>query len=1314
MKNTLPSRFALFLLLNAMTVVAAQSPFQFREAYFLERRIKDAGKDYQTGHPQHLFHTGPDLANQYVVDSRAIETYQDYQKMIPVIRSIDEVRSSGGIKVAEQRYLEVIEMIRKAQGPDSGDEALVLDHLGEFYLEQRNFDRAYQVFSDALRVRRIAVERARHDPNDARRVDPQFGVGRVHLADILTRLGQLDLARGDLATASAKLAEAIEINNKPAYLIYENRLDPIYFQSLVLEKQGKWQEAEALWQDAISRREKIGNEPYWDAKKELAAVFARQGDFRSAAKVASEILIRTANQNFNRALGNFYWLDSRHSADTWGFYENESNHAMQEILTIDRWISEGPEAAARLMSNPIDTFNVFFLENGSQADLLRLYNWIEKKTFLQMSILLDGSPTPERAARAYEVLGAIKGRYVSLLAELGRRMDEMILNPGISGDFVHFPEELAETRERYTNAYLSLVLGDKPISSQEFADRASEEQAITEAAIATCFNNCLYGSPGPSLASNVPSGSVLVDFILWDRFDRQNLAHKIPEYGAFVLTSGRPVRYIRIGDRSQIDEAIRRLQIQVDGFFQSTHIDKPEEVQHALQDLYAKVLAPLEGTLQGATRIMAIPDGQLSLVPLGALIDRQGRYFLEQHTVSYLTSWRQLQGTRRAAENGTTSPPLILANPDFDLVLPGSASASPRTSLVFHPLPGSETEAHEVGKVLHLSESRILTGKSAREELLHSIRGPEILHLATHSDPFVRARAPEGQISKYDLFEFPSLVMAQDPFLRSVIAFAGANRPQAGPEDGLLTGMEVASLHLAGTKLVVLSSCQSANGRLVEGQGIPGLRAAFSAAGARSLLMNLWPVDDEAGPSFMQVFYSRLDLGAAEAARQAQLHLMTKTKYKNPLYWAGYTYSDNAPFIKDSSGAMVRAPAKAGTTNTQGGDGLLITPRCFQFSGSGKENGDFKTGFTARLALGGVVRKLQSTEHSAVYDIHLPGNEAAVVFDLNGTQMSGGMFSSRADGTTLTVLRTANSSSLSVRLPGTSQDLISLKGPAGLFPTLEIPEVLPPVSSYTEALVMGDKIDSIGFCGPGPLIQYNDGKVGIPPPAPSTLATAPSKPPAPLVQKAEVSKQVLLHVLQGDRQYVADRLAPEADRKISDAMFARLSSMQHCGGAVEVHKVSWRDTPPGYVALSNCGARKARLWLIINDQGLISRIGYGFFISSQSKEQVEQKAKSLVTSLTRNDIVEFRNNFTDGLRVRDSQERISSELNTVTENLGSLKEIFGLQKDPYSDIVVIDCQYERGHISIELDLDPDLKIRDWHIQPSGSPRRFPQEFRDIP
>jgi CHAT domain-containing protein/tetratricopeptide (TPR) repeat protein len=1052
--------FTLLLVLDLSSKISvAQNPFQYREAYFLERRLNDIGKDYSPNHPEQLFHTGPDAMNQTAIDSRAVATYADHNKFGTLLESIDSTRRSGGIRVAEAQYLEVVDKVRKAQGADSSDEAIVLDQVGEFYLEERAFDHAYQMFTEALRVRRIALERAKNDPDDTRRAYPEVARARLHLADVLTRLGQLDIARGDLASATARLDEAIEIDNKAAYVTYENRLDAIYFKSLVLEKQDKWQEAEALWRNAIACREKAGNEPYWDAKKELAAMFARQGDFHSAAKLASEAISAAANP-MHRARGGLYWWNARHSFESWAMYELESNYAMQEILAIDRWLTDGPGTAMPLIKE--HSFDVYM---GGDADQLRLYSWFKQQIFLQMSILLDGNPSAERVAQAYRLLGQVKGRYLSSLANLTRTLEESTEHPGNSNRVN--VEDAAKARELFASSYLSLALDTHGSAPEQLRQRLLDQNAVQEGLVSQCM---LTGCNSGGYSYELNSDAALIDFTLWSRLDRNNPAKSIPEYGAFVSRKGKPTVYIRLGNASKIDDALNGMELEVDGFFQNGS-NRPAELRNALRNLHSLILMPLENSLAGASKLLVISDGRLSMAPLDALIDSKGHYFLENHVVTYLMS-----GAGQSS-GGATSPPVVMANPDFDMMLPGSLQAAQRTAPVFKPLPGAEREARYVADILKVSPNRVLIGKNAREGLLRSIRSPEILHLATHSDPFLRARLPAAQLSSYDLFEFPGFLAAQDPFLHSVIALAGANRPQNGPEDGLLTGLEIASLHLAGTKLVVLSSCQSASGKLVDGEGIPALRAAFSAAGAHALLMNLWPVDDEAGSQFMQFFYAHLNLGPAEAMRQTQLHMLNDTDYKSPLYWAGYTYSDTEALIPVNAAKSHSSASVAHAAPNNLGTEVSVAPRCLQFTGHSSETNGMKLAIQLNFSrIAGTVRS-QGNISSAVYSLGLPGNEIKVERLVNGKLVP--YDTSYGASARLIIQKVEGNTAITLQVFPSNLMLV-LQGTSDLLPTVDLPETFPPLSSYRSAGVSSLDgpliIDSFGACVAGASRQSGDSK----------------------------------------------------------------------------------------------------------------------------------------------------------------------------------------------------------------------------------------------
>ena len=135
------------------------------------------------------------------------------------------------------------------------------------------------------------------------------------------------------------------------------------------------------------------------------------------------------------------------------------------------------------------------------------------------------------------------------------------------------------------------------------------------------------------------------------------------------------------------------------------------------------------------------------------------------------------------------------------------------------------------------------------------------------------------------------------PLLRSWLVFAGANQRQPHPDDGILTALEATGLNLRGTQLVTLSACQTGSGDIVNGEGVYGLRRAFTLAGARSQLMSLWNVNDLSTQTLMVEYYQRLQRGEGRAAalRAVQLQMLrgeltdpVGDTYTHPYFWAAF------------------------------------------------------------------------------------------------------------------------------------------------------------------------------------------------------------------------------------------------------------------------------------------------------------------------------------------------------------------------------------------------------------------------------------------
>lgn len=163
----------------------------------------------------------------------------------------------------------------------------------------------------------------------------------------------------------------------------------------------------------------------------------------------------------------------------------------------------------------------------------------------------------------------------------------------------------------------------------------------------------------------------------------------------------------------------------------------------------------------------------------------------------------------------------------------------------------------------------------------------------------------------------------ESPLLRSGLVLAGVKQGRSGPgNDGVLTALEAAGLDLFGTKLVVLSACETGLGDVTSGEGVYGLRRALVLAGSETQVMSLWKVSDNVTRDLMVAYYRRLQAGEgrSEAMRAVQLAMLkggikagASADRRHPYYWAAFIQSGAwAPLDKPTARANYELPRGAG------------------------------------------------------------------------------------------------------------------------------------------------------------------------------------------------------------------------------------------------------------------------------------------------------------------------------------------------------------------------------------------------------------------
>ncbi len=324
-----------------------------------------------------------------------------------------------------------------------------------------------------------------------------------------------------------------------------------------------------------------------------------------------------------------------------------------------------------------------------------------------------------------------------------------------------------------------------------------------------------------------------------------------------------------------------------------------EAYQAAARLLRQAVWDPLAPWTGRSDRVFMVPDGILHRVNFATLPAGDGKFMVEDGPLLHtLMTERSL--VRLADVTEDRPGVLAIGGPAFGTCaeLSGSEDGGPAElrGLRFVPLPYARAEVDELAGLWRETSGGpdhvlILTGAAATEDAFRrNIGGRGILHLATHG--FVLA-------SDHDT----DAVMDRDrtgSLNRTGLALAGANdwtRDDTGCQDGIMTAAEISALDMSGVDWAVLSACDTGLGDLTaSSEGVFGLCRAFALAGARTVVVSLWPVGDESTRDWMRALYTAhlVDgLDTAEAVRFAhQTVLATRRAHGlsgHPYFWAGFT-----------------------------------------------------------------------------------------------------------------------------------------------------------------------------------------------------------------------------------------------------------------------------------------------------------------------------------------------------------------------------------------------------------------------------------------
>ncbi|MEW6667274.1 MAG: CHAT domain-containing tetratricopeptide repeat protein [Thermodesulfobacteriota bacterium] len=786
----------------------------------------------------------------------------DHLGVVASLNNLAELyRGLGDYPKAEFLHKRSLAIREHALGPDHPDVALSLNNLALLYKSLGDHPKAETLYSRALAI-----------------WEKTFGPDHPSVAACLNNLAGVYESSGDygksqpLKERSLAIREKAFGQNHPDVALSLNNLAVLY-RALgdYLKAEPLYKRSLAIWENSFGR-----NHPNVAASlSDLASLYAGRRDFLEAHDL------------FRRAQG----IDENLIEQVMGFTSEDQKMG---FLSLKKWNLYGflSLVGQHLRDEDLcikDAIDVWLRRKGMVLEAQRRF---------QESLVYSDDP---QVVRTFLELTSVRAQ-LSRLSFGG---------PGKDGPEV-YRKKIADLEQQKSRLEAELSRLSRAYGLQRKIAKADTQ----------------------TIAEKLPRKTALIEFARVDMFNFRAKGKEtkwLPaHYLAFVLHPGKgdKVGMVDLGKADEIDRTISLFKEQVG----DTKGINGRKAQESSREIYARVFEPIRKELGGVKEVFISPDGNLNLIPFEVLQGPDGRYLIEDYTFNYLAAGRDIIAFGEVKEKGSKA--LLMGDPEFDMgkeerdstltrlalkeskPQDGVKRSSDMRGLHFTRLPATKEEVESIRDLLGKDKADIYTGEEALEDVLRQKGTPSILHLATHGfflsdldlSSLARSRFTDTDsfsrgLSLQPAFQIPpgKAVRIENPLLRSGIALAGANSAlksgDVGKSDGIVTAEKILGLRLRGTDMVVLSACETGLGEVKTGEGVFGLRRAFSQAGARSLVMSMWSVPDKETKELMVDFYRNIlsgKMNRCQALRQAALKQIQVVKerygHSNLFYWGAFVF----------------------------------------------------------------------------------------------------------------------------------------------------------------------------------------------------------------------------------------------------------------------------------------------------------------------------------------------------------------------------------------------------------------------------------------
>jgi tetratricopeptide (TPR) repeat protein/CHAT domain-containing protein len=879
------------------------------------------------------------------------ETHPDYARDLQNLALLYHKR--GDYARAEPMYRQALEICKEVLGDRHPEYATSLNCLAGMYSSMGDYARALPLYRRALEITKTALGEQHPDyatslnsladvygkMGDYARAEPLYrqaaeiqktALGTTHpdYATTLNNLAAVYEIVGDYARAEPLYREALEITKMALGETHPDYAASLNNLAVLFHAQGDYAQAEPLYRQTLEIRQKALGEQHPDyaaSLNNLALLLHMRGDYAEAeprCRQALEIRKELLGEHHPEYAASLHSLaELRRSKGDYDHAAPLYRQAFEIVITlIDATATAQDQAGQLRMAQSawtyLDPYLSCLLQQDNAAEAyLAVLRWKGRTLVRQRAARL--APENEEVGLLLSELQSVVREWIALATGVPPN------DPAWKGRFA----ELTRRKEQL----------EAELSRRSSVGGAATAEITIE-----------------DLQRALPSGAVLVDFFeyWWSApaLDRPGTFDVRRSLIAFVVRPDRPVEMFDLGAVEPIAAAI--------DVWRGDY-GKSADARQAGALLRSRLWAPLVEAVGDAKLMLISPDGALGKLPFAALPGAApDAYLIEDVPLALVPTPQLIPAMAQDAERRErTTELVVVGGVDYDRradVATPADVAPPRRpwergltraveqraivgGMSWPFLSGTESEAAYVAslyqRLMGLSPGSksvaFLRGAEATEEAFRQA-APNcyLLHIATHGF-FAAEDKPSASETAAPPREGPraspfgdrlGAVRGHSPGLLSGLVLAGANNPPeipddpalfaATPDDGYLTADEIAFLPMVGTRLVVMSACESGLGETAGGEGLLGIQRAFQVAGVRTTIATLWKVNDEATRRIMEEFYRNYlerEMSPHMALRAAQLWAInnpeliargadppadeTNAHRLPPKYWAAFTVS---------------------------------------------------------------------------------------------------------------------------------------------------------------------------------------------------------------------------------------------------------------------------------------------------------------------------------------------------------------------------------------------------------------------------------------